>query len=66
MTRHPLIALILCSLLLAGCGQSGPLYLPEKDQQAKEQQKCEVNSSGETICVESSALSPKDKSHPSY
>jgi len=27
--QPPLLSLLLCMLLLAGCGQTGPLYLPE-------------------------------------
>lgn len=29
------ILLILAALLLAGCGQKGPLYLPEEDEQSQ-------------------------------
>lgn len=31
-----LIALVAVSSLLAGCGQKGPLYLPDEDQPAAE------------------------------
>jgi predicted small lipoprotein YifL len=27
----PLLSLLLCTLLLVGCGQTGPLYLPEPE-----------------------------------
>jgi len=31
--RHiPGLIPLICSLLLAGCGQTGPLYLPEPEQ----------------------------------
>lgn len=36
-TGKPYLALILCccvTLLLAACGQTGPLYLPDKEGQA--------------------------------
>lgn len=28
----PGLLLLICTLLLAGCGQTGPLYLPEPEQ----------------------------------
>jgi predicted small lipoprotein YifL len=42
MKNHqtPSLLLLICTLLLAGCGQTGPLYLPEPEQapeQATEQ-----------------------------
>jgi predicted small lipoprotein YifL len=42
MRNHqtPPLLLLICTLLLAGCGQTGPLYLPEPEQapeQAPEQ-----------------------------
>jgi predicted small lipoprotein YifL len=30
----PLLALLLAGALLAGCGQKGPLYLPDKKPQS--------------------------------
>jgi predicted small lipoprotein YifL len=39
--QTPPLLLLICTLLLAGCGQTGPLYLPEPEQapeQAPEQQ----------------------------
>jgi predicted small lipoprotein YifL len=43
MKNHqtPSLLLLICTLLLAGCGQTGPLYLPEPEQapeQAPEQE----------------------------
>jgi len=43
MRNHqtPPLLLLICTLLLAGCGQTGPLYLPEPEQapeQAPEQE----------------------------
>ena len=38
--QTPPLLLLICTLLLAGCGQTGPLYLPEPEQtpeQAAEQ-----------------------------
>lgn len=34
MRNHqtPPLLLLICTLLLAGCGQTGPLYLPEPEQ----------------------------------
>ena len=34
MKNHqtPSLLLLICTLLLAGCGQTGPLYLPEPEQ----------------------------------
>jgi predicted small lipoprotein YifL len=29
----PPLSLLICTLLLAGCGQTGPLYLPEPEQE---------------------------------
>ena len=29
----PRLTLLICTLLLAGCGQTGPLYLPEPEQE---------------------------------
>lgn len=41
------IALICCSLALAGCGQKGPLYMPEEnpavEQPAASQQQAETD-----------------------
>ena len=39
--QTPPLLLLICTLLLAGCGQTGPLYLPEPEQapeQAPEQE----------------------------
>ena len=30
--QTPPLLLLICTLLLAGCGQTGPLYLPEPEQ----------------------------------
>lgn len=30
------VSLLLCTLLLVGCGQKGPLYLPQNDSTAAE------------------------------
>jgi predicted small lipoprotein YifL len=30
--QTPPLLLLICTLLLAGCGQTGPLYLPESEQ----------------------------------
>ena len=38
-TRYtPQLLLLLCTLLLAGCGQTGPLYLPEPEQEPEQEQ----------------------------
>ncbi|MFP4155273.1 MAG: LPS translocon maturation chaperone LptM [Halothiobacillaceae bacterium] len=29
-----IVALVVLALLLAGCGQKGPLYLPDKEQKS--------------------------------
>ncbi|MCJ8170541.1 LPS translocon maturation chaperone LptM [Atopomonas sediminilitoris] len=38
MKRLPLLAVIF-AVLLAGCGQKGPLYLPDDEKAAKEHEK---------------------------
>ncbi|MGH8353997.1 MAG: LPS translocon maturation chaperone LptM [Pseudomonas sp.] len=35
----PFVALAVLSAALAGCGQKGPLYLPDDEKAAKEHQK---------------------------
>lgn len=35
----PLVALVVLSAALAGCGQKGPLYLPDDDKTVKERDK---------------------------
>ncbi|HAJ92471.1 MAG TPA: hypothetical protein DCO71_07660 [Gammaproteobacteria bacterium] len=41
-TRHtPRLLLLICTLLLAGCGQTGPLYLPEPEQAPEQEPKQE-------------------------
>ncbi|WP_375740664.1 lipoprotein [Pseudomonas boanensis] len=35
----PFVALLAVVCLLAGCGQKGPLYLPDDEKAAKEHQK---------------------------
>ncbi len=35
--RHPLLAGVIMALILAGCGQKGPLYLPTPDQEKKQE-----------------------------
>ena len=51
-TRYtPQLLLLLCTLLLAGCGQTGPLYLPEPEQgpeQEQEQPQAPPLDTGET------------------
>jgi predicted small lipoprotein YifL len=32
-SQIPRLTLLICTLLLAGCGQTGPLYLPEPEQE---------------------------------
>ena len=34
----PRLTLLICTLLLAGCGQTGPLYLPEPEQEPEQEQ----------------------------
>jgi len=33
----PPLSLLICTLLLAGCGQTGPLYLPEPEQEPEQE-----------------------------
>ena len=35
MKSHYILALILCLLIVAGCGQKGPLYLPGDPSEMK-------------------------------
>lgn len=37
-TRQPtlVIALLICGILMAGCGQKGPLFLPDEEESAQE------------------------------
>lgn len=35
----PFVALLAVACLLAGCGQKGPLYMPDDEKSAKEHQK---------------------------
>ncbi len=37
LARWLLAALFTASLLIAGCGQKGPLYLPDNNQQQEEE-----------------------------
>lgn len=34
--RRPLLLLAIVAVLVAGCGQKGPLYLPDEDNHAAE------------------------------
>jgi predicted small lipoprotein YifL len=38
MRTRQIPQLLLCTLLLAGCGQTGPLYLPEPEQNPEQEQ----------------------------
>ena len=38
MRTRQILLLLLCTLLLAGCGQTGPLYLPEPEQEPEQEQ----------------------------
>ncbi|MBV1839919.1 MULTISPECIES: LPS translocon maturation chaperone LptM [Photobacterium] len=38
MSKRLIAILVLGTLTLAGCGQSGPLYMPDDSQQQNEQQ----------------------------
>ena len=47
LRRH--MALLLCvslAILVAGCGQRGPLYLPDKEQSGQEQPEQEAQAQG--------------------
>ena len=35
----PLVALVVLTAALAGCGQKGPLYLPDDEKAAKQHEK---------------------------
>ncbi|MDX2456761.1 MAG: lipoprotein [Gammaproteobacteria bacterium] len=35
--RTPRLILLICTLLLAGCGQTGPLYLPEPEHEQSQE-----------------------------
>ena len=37
--RHSLLAVAVLTAALAGCGQKGPLYLPDDDKTVKERDK---------------------------
>jgi len=38
MRTRQILSLLICTLLLSGCGQTGALYLPEADEAASPQE----------------------------